>query len=306
MRLLGYLSFLLFMPLVISCGKNALRDREEAHLASACGTVLGTFDGVNAYSNGANTGTGNSCGGRSSYGLNYQCVELVSRYFVTKYNSPVFGCNAQDCMGYMGSDQFYKMYNGSVADVQPGDAIVFDSGVYGHIALVSNVSGNSVTFLNQNTASAYGTVSFNGGTLSGWGSMTVKGIMRHVNATPGGGTTGGPADTTWRDFTEKFRFIGTDKLKCSNLYITNLSGDKSVRVRQAPSKSAPVVTSLADGTTITISGAIAGSDETKIVDPDLANKGIKGSKGEPGVEYIWLKLSSPVEGWLNKFYANCL
>lgn len=116
---------------------------------------------------------------------------------------------------------------------------------------------------------------------------------------PGGG------DDQWLKFAEQYKFFGVEKLKCGELYITNLSGDKSVNIRSAPSKKAPVVTSLQDGAVIRISGAIAGDDQTRVSDPDLARSGKMGSKGEAGVEYIWLKIISPAQGWVSKLYAEC-
>ncbi len=120
-----------------------------------------------------------------------------------------------------------------------------------------------------------------------------------------GSFAGSSFGVDWYAFANSFPLIGPERLKCDQLYITNLSGDRTVRVRSAPSPKAPVVTSLDDGTNITIAGAIAGSAETKVTDPDLANAGIKGSKGDPGIEYIWLKIASPVNGWISKFYAEC-
>ena len=48
--------------------------RSDRWTAAACGTVLATYDGTSAKSNGVNTGTGYSCAGSGTYGLQYQCV----------------------------------------------------------------------------------------------------------------------------------------------------------------------------------------------------------------------------------------
>ena len=45
-----------------------------------CGTVLATFQGTAAFSNGPSTGTGYSCAGSTSYGPQFQCAELVIVY----------------------------------------------------------------------------------------------------------------------------------------------------------------------------------------------------------------------------------
>ena len=53
-----------------------------------CGQVMTSFNGVSAYSNGADDCTGYSCSGYGTYGYEYQCVELAQRYFAEKYGTP--------------------------------------------------------------------------------------------------------------------------------------------------------------------------------------------------------------------------
>lgn len=122
---------------------------------------------------------------------------------------------------------------------------------------------------------------------------------------PGSDPMSGVDMQKWDQFAAQFMFYGAEKLKCSELYITNLSGDPTVRVRLAPSVEAPEVGKLKDATAISIVGAIAGSEITKVYDKDLANSGYIGSKKEPGTEYIWLKVSQPLQGWISKMYAEC-
>jgi hypothetical protein len=44
----------------------------QAHAAAPCGTVIATYRGVDAFSNGEFHATGNSCGGRDQqFGLKY-------------------------------------------------------------------------------------------------------------------------------------------------------------------------------------------------------------------------------------------
>jgi hypothetical protein len=55
--------------------------------APGCGTELTSFNGVAAYSNGADQCTGNSCAENGTYGYEYQCVELAQRYFAQKFGT---------------------------------------------------------------------------------------------------------------------------------------------------------------------------------------------------------------------------
>jgi len=56
--------------------------------ADDCGAVMSSIDGIDAYSNGADQGTYNSCGGTGTYGFLYQCVELAQRYFAIMFGTP--------------------------------------------------------------------------------------------------------------------------------------------------------------------------------------------------------------------------
>lgn len=174
---------LLLLTHLTACGPQADSDRAQT-LAGGCGNVLGSVDGVSAYSNGIHTGTGNSCAGTGgTHGYLYQCVELVNRYFMTKFQAPRVYCNANECFGAFGASSraFETHSNGRIPMPRKGDAITFSGGTYGHIALVSAVQGNQVTILNQNTQTAYGTLTFSQGRLTNWGSMTTEGLIRNRN-----------------------------------------------------------------------------------------------------------------------------
>jgi surface antigen len=115
--------------------------------APSCGTVMTTFNGVSARSNGPNQCTGNSCGGWGTYGYQYQCVELAQRYFGTLYGTaPVWYGNAIDlCNTYP---------SGVVKTSSPvsGDLVVFNSGTYGHVAVITSVTSSSVNVIEQNSS----------------------------------------------------------------------------------------------------------------------------------------------------------
>jgi hypothetical protein len=63
--------------------------------ASSCGTAMASYNGVSAYSNGADQCTGDSCGAYGTYGYQYQCVELAQRYMSVKHGiTPIWYDNA--------------------------------------------------------------------------------------------------------------------------------------------------------------------------------------------------------------------
>jgi len=127
---------------------------EQALTMPPCGTVLASFDGTNAYSNGGNTGTGNSCAGQGGIanGLQYQCVELVMRHFKRKWNLRWYG-NAKTLLRGAPRDTVDVITNGDRARPPvPGDMIVWENGTYGHVALVVAVGSDFVDIIEQNVA----------------------------------------------------------------------------------------------------------------------------------------------------------
>ncbi len=143
----------------------------------ACGTPLGSFDGTTSYSNGANTGTGVSCRGSGAYGLQYQCVELVMRHFQTHWGMRWWG-NARDLLNNAPRARVDVYYNGDGAHPPvPGDLIVWQTGMYGHTALVTNVRPGAVDILEQNVGNgATSSLPYNGSTIgSRWGGWTPQG-----------------------------------------------------------------------------------------------------------------------------------
>ncbi|MEZ4410922.1 MAG: FG-GAP-like repeat-containing protein [Polyangiales bacterium] len=145
--------------------------------APACGTPLGSFDGTTAYSNGANTGTGVSCAGSGAYGLQYQCVELVMRHFRTHWGLRWWG-NARDLLNNAPRGSVDVFYNGDGAHPPvPGDLIVWQTGAYGHTALVTDVRSGAIDILEQNSGGgARATLPWNGSRIGArWGSWVPQG-----------------------------------------------------------------------------------------------------------------------------------
>ena len=103
--------------------------------AASCGSVMATYNGVSAKSNGGNMGTGTSCAGCGSTGCRYQCVEYTQRYFNAKY-----GTAAVWPVSY--AKQMCNSRPSGVSKTShppPGDAVVFDWGTYGHTAVITKV-----------------------------------------------------------------------------------------------------------------------------------------------------------------------
>ena len=131
--------------------------------AQTFGTPLGSFNGVVAYSNGKTDSVNTSL--PRTYGIPYQCVEYVNRYYVQHYNFANMKGNGN------GSDLFtnlptafnLKAYaNGGVVSPQVGDILCFAGGSSGngHAAIVRNVTLTQVTVIQQNVTNDYADTAF--------------------------------------------------------------------------------------------------------------------------------------------------
>jgi hypothetical protein len=123
--------------------------------AYPCGTVMASYNGIEAYSNGDYQGTGDSCGGWSSTGLQFQCVEYTQRYFNYLYGvAPVWPVDY--------ASQMCDSHPAGVCAVgypSPGFGVVFGWGGYGHTAVVIGVGSSTIDVIEQN-GSPYGTNSY--------------------------------------------------------------------------------------------------------------------------------------------------
>lgn len=129
---------------------------EGRYPSPPCGTALGSFDGTTAHSNGANTGTGVSCAGQGTYGYQYQCVELVMRHFKTHWGLHWWG-NARDLLNNAPGNQVDVYRNGDHQHPPvPGDMLVWETGQWGHTALVTAVRAGAVDVLEQNVGGEAG------------------------------------------------------------------------------------------------------------------------------------------------------
>jgi len=114
--------------------------------AYSCGEVMTTIDDVEVNANGADQGTTASCSSQGTYGPQYQCTELVDRYFGHNWTST----NGRDYFINAPGNELTPFTNGqSIVPPQHGDAIGFDNrtsqrpSAVGHIALVDKVWKNA-------------------------------------------------------------------------------------------------------------------------------------------------------------------
>ena len=123
-------------------GLRAIQPRTSCSPAKSCGTTMSSFNGVAAYSNGADQCSGYSCNGYGTYGYRYQCVELAQRYFAIKYGiTPIWYDNAIDmCNSYPSGVSI-------TSNPKPGDLIVLSNPPYGHVAVITAVGSSIVNVI---------------------------------------------------------------------------------------------------------------------------------------------------------------
>jgi hypothetical protein len=101
------------------------------------GTVLARLDGVAVYSNAGNVDNG--CA--APFGIAYQCVELVQRYFALRWHYPNIwsGVAAAADMRFHHPPGVVFVPNGGSPGPREGDALLFYGGAFGHVALIRKV-----------------------------------------------------------------------------------------------------------------------------------------------------------------------
>jgi surface antigen len=147
---------------------------------AASGDVIGTYRGVDAYSNGVNAGTG-------SGPYEYQCVAYVKRF----YNSDAMD---MDTSGWTGNgDMYYDSAsakgldaypNGGSVPPQPDDILTFNGPTYGHVAIIMEVGDTYVNVIEQNwnRNTAYATLTKTGNNLPDRSGYHIQGWLRKPGA----------------------------------------------------------------------------------------------------------------------------
>jgi len=114
------------------------------------GKVLGEYNGEQVHYNGPSTYVDS---GSSGYGITWQCVEFVQRFWAKKGWGPNrWGVNAFQMFDSKPSNAT-SFENGAGTAPVPGDVLVFSQAKfwsYGHVALVTGVSNGFVSFVQQN------------------------------------------------------------------------------------------------------------------------------------------------------------
>lgn len=155
----------------------------ESVEVAPCGTVLSAYGtpGVMAMSNQGNPDE--SCHGWGTYGLQYQCVEYVRRfYYLVKGIETREGKMQRRWNG--NANTYFKtasqkgldaFENGGNIRPEPEDILTFAGGPYGHVAIITAVLPDRIEFIEQNFSP------------TGTGSLPYNPVTNHVEnrVTPG-------------------------------------------------------------------------------------------------------------------------
>lgn len=128
------------------------------------GDAVDSLNGVRVFYNGAvaNTGERHLAADGYNYGLRWQCVEFVKRYYydALKHKMPnSYGhakdfFNAQLADGALNTDRNLLQYtNGSKTLPQVNDLLVFGAvpfNQYGHVAIVAKADSSQIELIQQN------------------------------------------------------------------------------------------------------------------------------------------------------------
>lgn len=182
-------SILIFSALVIFMA--GLASTGGSYEIAPCGATLASYAGVPAMSNLSNPDE--SCGGRATYGLQYQCVEYVRRFYHL-----VKGIETREGkmeMRWNGNANTYfktaaekgldAFKNGGPVPPRPEDILAFQGGPYGHVAIITVVADDHIEFVEQNfSPTGSGRLSYNSATnrvedrRAGGEVFTVEGWLR--------------------------------------------------------------------------------------------------------------------------------
>ena len=150
---------------LVGC-KSSNDDVEEKH---QCGDIVAEFNGVPVrYNSGGvdscQEGRHLSSDGKYSYGMKWQCVEFVRRYYFDALNHrmPEKYGNAKDYFrdniphGGLNTERDLIQYqNQNTEKPRVNDLLVCPkmAGGYGHVSIIKQVEDNKLTVIQQNTSS---------------------------------------------------------------------------------------------------------------------------------------------------------
>lgn len=117
-----------------------------------CATPLATHKGIPARSN--QSYPYGSCDGTSVYGLQYQCVEYVRRFYHLvkgiETREKNWRGDASTFFQTADSKGLKRFGNGGSVPPLPDDIITFKGGLYGHVAVITAVTDKYIEFIEQN------------------------------------------------------------------------------------------------------------------------------------------------------------
>jgi len=160
------------------------------------GTQVGEYNGITAYSNYEIDYVSNEYNYEDEYntGMKWQCVEYVNRYYYIIYGMGIRipGTNAEDYYDTASDRGLVAYPNGGTTSPQPEDILCSNGGTLGHVAIVREVTADSVHVIHQNWANTEAdndktismSVSDGHYTVSGFsGSYPVQGWLRKPTET---------------------------------------------------------------------------------------------------------------------------
>jgi surface antigen len=166
-------SLLVKLPLLLAlCAiAYAAGTRINFDRSRAVGEVVDEFNGVKVYYNGGVNHSSGRILAPDGYnvGIRYQCVEFVKRYYYERFNHemPESRGNAKDFFdadapdGSLNASRgLIQFRNGSPTPPQADDILVFGPALfnpYGHVAIVSAATGQSIEIVQQNAGPFAGT-----------------------------------------------------------------------------------------------------------------------------------------------------
>ena len=182
---------IIFMALVVTLAFPFGVNAQVEASGLSFGTQVGEYNGVIAYSNYENSyvsGKYNYVDGYNT-GMKWQCVEYVNRYYYVIYGLKIRipGTHADDYYDTASDRGLIAYPNGGTTPLQPGDILCSNGGTHGHVAIVRDVTTNSIHIIHQNWANTAAdndkaismSVSDGHYTVSGFsGSYPVQGWLR--------------------------------------------------------------------------------------------------------------------------------
>lgn len=164
MRPRNKLAIIIAGGLSIACCVYLGVTKINLNLSRNVGEIVDNLDGIPVYFNG---GVGHSSGRNLAadgynFGIKYQCVEFVKRYYYQHFNHrmPDTYGNAVDFFDAKIGDgdinkarSLIQFRNGSMSAPYAGDILVFNRWLfnpYGHVAVIARVSDNELEIIQQN------------------------------------------------------------------------------------------------------------------------------------------------------------